>query len=469
MAGAARNLARVASRSPRSVLYPTHVLILFSRVARGDWPRACAPRIQIAWQVELRAGDRPLEEKARRSFLKMQFVPNCNQPPCPPCLTTHLLCSSFLLSPPVARHAHRHQPIAPVRTIPAPRPAERQPIHAMPSISVRGGVRIGYERHGTGPEHVLFVPGMCVSREMWRGQVAAFAGARYSLCLLDNRGVGGSDVPPAGLFEARGYAITALAADAWAVADAVFGAGAVVHVVGHSMGAMVAQRVALMRTARVASLSLLSGHCGGWWWSNVPTVALAQAAFDLFRTGFDERVAAEVNMRLHYTDRFLDELVVDDDTGLKTSRRQLYYARYLVGHRKDLAREGSGDGFWGHLMAVRTHDLSNDEARVLREAPFETLVLYGEHDAVVLPRASLELANRIGARAEPVSAAHFIIDEAQQEVNKCLTQHIARASRSVYPVDPIEGSFGPSWLVLEPALITNCLDTRETQVALIQA
>lgn len=107
-------------------------------------------------------------------------------------------------------------------------------------------VRIGYEVVGRGPVHVLFVPGLCVSRRMWDAQIEEFRRQpdTYSLCLLDNRGSGDSDIPAAGWLDSRNanYAIETLARDAWAVADDVFGEKSKIHVIGWSMGSMIAQR-----------------------------------------------------------------------------------------------------------------------------------------------------------------------------------------------------------------------------------
>lgn len=107
-------------------------------------------------------------------------------------------------------------------------------------------VKVAYEVHGMGPVKVLFVPGMCVSRSMWEAQVKEFAKHPnvYSLCLIDNRGSGDSDIPPAALFDSRNvnYSIDTLATDAWAVVDRVFGKSCKVHIVGHSMGSMISQR-----------------------------------------------------------------------------------------------------------------------------------------------------------------------------------------------------------------------------------
>jgi pimeloyl-ACP methyl ester carboxylesterase len=172
---------------------------------------------------------------------------------------------------------------------------------------------------------------------------------------------------------------------------------------------------------RVASLALLSSNAGGWLFSNVPSLELVHAVFDLARTGFaDEYTSAEVSLRLHFTPSFLAELVVDDQTGEKRVRREVYHARYRAGTRRDALRDAHGHVFWAHLAAVRSHNLSREESETLRTAPFEKLVIYGADDRVVSPAASRDLARRIGAREQCVRGAHFIVDEAAMEVNQAL-------------------------------------------------
>lgn len=166
----------------------------------------------------------------------------------------------------------------------------------------------------------------------------------------------------------------------------------------------------------------MSGNAGGWVWTNVPPIELVRAAFDLFRTGFDEHVSADVSMRLHFTPGFLNEHVVDEKTGEKRLRRDQYRKRYLDGIRRDKVRDQDGCVFWGHLAAVRSHNLSHQEAEALRNAPFEILVVYGKDDGVVPPVASRDLARRIGAQEVCVPGAHFIVDESAHEVNASLLE-----------------------------------------------
>lgn len=96
------------------------------------------------------------------------------------------------------------------------------------------GVRIYYEREGSGPPLVLH-PGFPVTLEWWRdhGYVAALRDT-YDLLLLDPRGQGRSDKP----HDPVAYAYDQRVADVLAVLDAAGVAQAIFW--GYSMGARVA-------------------------------------------------------------------------------------------------------------------------------------------------------------------------------------------------------------------------------------
>src|SRR6185437_12359321 len=108
------------------------------------------------------------------------------------------------------------------------------------------GVRIYWEEHGSGPP-VLLIMGLSFTHEMWYRILPGLA-RQYRVILLDNRGIGRSDVPPGP------YTIRQMAGDAAAVLDAAEITSA--NVIGASMGGMIAQELALCYPARVQSLLL---------------------------------------------------------------------------------------------------------------------------------------------------------------------------------------------------------------------
>jgi pimeloyl-ACP methyl ester carboxylesterase len=122
----------------------------------------------------------------------------------------------------------------------------------MPYVD-NNGVKIWWQEQGRG-EPVLAIMGLSFSLEMWH-RTAPVLAKKFRVILFDNRGVGRSDVP-------RGpYLIARMAGDAAAVMSAAGLRSA--HVMGASMGGMIAQEFALQYPHRVRSLMLGCTWCGG--------------------------------------------------------------------------------------------------------------------------------------------------------------------------------------------------------------
>jgi 3-oxoadipate enol-lactonase len=114
-------------------------------------------------------------------------------------------------------------------------------------------VKIAWERHGSGPP-LLLVHGLGYARWGWEPVVEPLA-RTFDVILFDNRGIGESDAPP-GPYTAAG-----MADDAAQVLDEAGVERA--HVVGTSLGGMIAQELALGRPERVEKLVLACTTPGG--------------------------------------------------------------------------------------------------------------------------------------------------------------------------------------------------------------
>jgi 3-oxoadipate enol-lactonase len=120
------------------------------------------------------------------------------------------------------------------------------------------GIRIHYDLFGRrNGQPVLMIQGLGTDSRGWFAQRFAI-GSRYRGIVLDNRGVGRSDKPDGP------YDLEQMAADAVAVLDAAGIDSA--HVIGASMGGVIAQIMAVRHPDHVRSLVLACTACRhlGW-------------------------------------------------------------------------------------------------------------------------------------------------------------------------------------------------------------
>lgn len=118
----------------------------------------------------------------------------------------------------------------------------------MPFTCTEHGTRIHYEVTGRADgEPLLLIQGLGADRRGWAFQRFALA-RRFRLYLVDNRGAGGSDKPHGP------YDLEEMAEEALAVLDAEGVRSA--HVLGASMGGVLAQILAVRHPERVRSLVL---------------------------------------------------------------------------------------------------------------------------------------------------------------------------------------------------------------------
>src|SRR3954453_12853045 len=123
----------------------------------------------------------------------------------------------------------------------------------MPKIRV-GDHELHYERAGSG-EPLLMIQGMSGTHVSWGEPLLAPLRESFDVVAFDNRGIGLS-APIEGPFT-----IVEMAEDAAGLLDELEIESA--HVVGISMGGMIAQELALAQPDRLRSLTLGCTYCGG--------------------------------------------------------------------------------------------------------------------------------------------------------------------------------------------------------------
>jgi 3-oxoadipate enol-lactonase len=120
-------------------------------------------------------------------------------------------------------------------------------------IVTSDGVRIAYDVWGQrGGTPVLMIQGLGMNARGWALQRGAF-GRRHHCLATDNRGTGHSDAPPGP------YDLVRMACDAVEVLDAAGIEKA--HILGASMGGVIAQIIGVLHGDRVRSLVLACTAC----------------------------------------------------------------------------------------------------------------------------------------------------------------------------------------------------------------
>jgi len=266
----------------------------------------------------------------------------------------------------------------------------------------RDDATIAYAVDGAG-EPVLLVQGAGVAGSGWRPQVEALRG-RWRTITFDNRGFGDS---PRG---ARPPSIEDLAADALAVLDALGISSA--HVIGHSMGGLIAQAIGLAAPARVRSLSLLSTFEQG-------TRASFPSASVMW-TGLSARLGSAARRR-----RVFLELVVPP-AELAAVDRDALAADLGALFGRDLAEQPPAV-----LDQIRAMSRFDPRTRLGALAPIPTLVVAGELDRIAPPAGGRALAALVpGARyVELAGAGHALTVHGPHvaTVNTLLREHLERA------------------------------------------
>jgi pimeloyl-ACP methyl ester carboxylesterase len=237
-----------------------------------------------------------------------------------------------------------------------------------------GGIELAYERFGApGDVPVLLVMGLATQMLGWPDEFCAtLAGRGHEVVRFDNRDVGLSthlhDAQPpdvmaafAGDTSSASYTLSDMAADTVGLLDALGWDSA--HLVGASMGGMIAQTVAIEHPDRVRTLTSIMSTTGDQEVGGATQEALGVLLAPPARTR-DEAIARTVT-----TYRVIGSPGYDFDEAALRERAGLSY---------DRAFDPIGVG--RQLMGILA---SGDRTERLREVRVPTLVIHGAEDPLV--------------------------------------------------------------------------------------
>lgn len=247
--------------------------------------------------------------------------------------------------------------------------------------------RMEYGTNGAGTP-LLLINGLGSDRSEWLFQLPAFE-ERFLVITFDNRGAGGSDVPPGP------YTTAQMADDAAALLEHL-GVGRA-HILGVSLGGMVAQEVALRHPHRVGKLVLACTAPGG-----EGSVRPAPAVLEAFARspGADPEKEIRRTIPFLYTEEYRRSHPEEIEAFV---RRRLANPVSAEGNAAQLAAAVGHSG-WDRLGSIR----------------MPTLVITGDADRLVPPENSRRIAHRIpGAKLVILPGApHRLFAENAEAFNR---------------------------------------------------
>ncbi|MFW9805715.1 MAG: alpha/beta fold hydrolase [Candidatus Thorarchaeota archaeon] len=260
-----------------------------------------------------------------------------------------------------------------------------------------GEVDIYYEIHGPpdAPPLVL-IGGWASYRWVWFRQIPTLM-QKYKCIVFDNRGAGKSSKPD------YPYTIEMMAGDTVGLLDVLGIENA--HILGISMGGLIAQQIALSHPEKVRSLILVSTHFGGSNYIPIPDDVVA-----LLVALPTETISYEQAREMRYRATFSEQFIAEN----KELMKQI--DSWVQQHPAPLFAQV-------HQSSATAEFDSESE---LKNITVPTLILQGANDFTILPKNAELLAERIpNSRLQFIEgAAHFVIIEKYEEFNNAVMNFI---------------------------------------------
>lgn len=254
----------------------------------------------------------------------------------------------------------------------------------MPKIKI-GDIQINYEIHGKG-EPLVMIRGYSSSLKMWLFQVPDFS-KEFRVVLFDNRGAGETDKPDIP------YSIRMFAEDTTGLMDALEIDSA--HILGISMGGMIAQEIALNYPKRVKKLVLCATTVGAHGVNASPEI--------ISKLVRDPNMSEEEFYR-----RMVPVIVAKDILENRKDLVEKVFQMYVENAAPEYANRHQIEA----VMFFDSYDL-------IPRIKVPTLVLQGVDDVLIPPENARILAERIpNAKLVFIEGGHLYNMEYPEEFNR---------------------------------------------------
>lgn len=264
----------------------------------------------------------------------------------------------------------------------------------MPKVKI-DGVNLYYEIHGD-EFPLLMIQGLSENVYWWDLPMIDELSKHFKTVIFDNRGVGRSDNLDGDL------SIELMAADVLGLMDALNIAQA--HILGHSLGGMIAQEMALKFPERIKKLVLCSTSCGGSK-AELPSIE-TQRILGKFSAKEHTRDLTEEGMFHIFTKKFMDE-----------------NPKFMEKKVDDILIIPTGPATFKAQMSAW---MRYNSCRKLKNISIPTLIVHGKQD-ILVPSSNGELLAEKIPTSEIIyfdSNAHIIHTEAPDKFLRVLLKFL---------------------------------------------
>ena len=257
-------------------------------------------------------------------------------------------------------------------------------------------INICYEVQGKGFPLVMIM-GLGANMDWWDPSLIQELSKKFKTVIFDNRGTGRSDKGKAE------FSVKLFADDAVRLMDNLGVKRA--HVLGISLGGMIAQELVLNHSDRVEKLILCSTYCGG------PQAVQPAPQVTSLLSGDRQGIPPEVLVKAAFPILFTADFMKKNPDYMKQVTAQL------------LKAPTPPDVFTGQLQAIQKFGTYDRLPKI--KAP--ALVMHGKKDILVPPQNAKILADRIpGAKlAYFENSAHALFSQETDKVLSTLLQFLA--------------------------------------------
>ena len=262
-------------------------------------------------------------------------------------------------------------------------------------LTLANGIEINYSLTGSGRETVVLINGLADDLTTWSAQLPALHAAGFRVLTFDNRGIGASSAPPGP------YSAEQMAEDTKALVEVL---GIIrFHLMGVSMGGMIAQAYALKYPGDLISLTLGCTYA-----------APGPFCSRMFRMWADAAVA--LGPKFVMRDVLLWCFTLDFFERGGDALREVEDG--MMGLQQPL------EAYLAQLAVIQDFNSTED---VHKLAAVRTLVLAGEEDILIPTRLSRNLAGMIeGAEWKTVKGGHACMWEFQEEFNEAFIAFLTK-------------------------------------------